>query len=108
MRLKLGNTESTSRKDGYSGLLLPQVATEYGWDRRTFLEHTCQKAGLPSTAWKEKEYGDLYLLCRYLLKDRRLLVPINLVDRRRGFLSNNRKGRIEISGGTSFFGVNSG
>ncbi len=42
-------------KGGRSGLLLPQVATEYGWDRQTFLEHTCQKAGLPSTAWKEKE-----------------------------------------------------
>jgi len=41
-------------KGGWSGLLLPQVATEYGWDRQTFLEHTCQKAGLPSTAWKEK------------------------------------------------------
>ncbi|OQX85207.1 hypothetical protein B6D60_08255 [candidate division KSB1 bacterium 4484_87] len=36
-----------------SGLLLPQVATEYGWDRETFLEHTCQKAGLPRDAWKE-------------------------------------------------------
>jgi len=39
----------------YSGLLLPQVATEYGWDRDTFLEHTCRKAGLPHDAWKEKD-----------------------------------------------------
>lgn len=39
---------------GYStGLLLPQVATEYGWDRKTFLEHTCMKAGLPTDAWKD-------------------------------------------------------
>jgi AmmeMemoRadiSam system protein A len=42
------------KKGWYSGLLLPQVATEYGWDRNTFLEHTCQKAGLPTNAWKEK------------------------------------------------------
>lgn len=42
------------KKGWYSGLLLPQVATEYGWDRQTFLEHTCQKAGLPSNAWKDK------------------------------------------------------
>ena len=42
------------KKDWFSGLLLPQVATEYGWDRQTFLEHTCQKAGLPSNAWKDK------------------------------------------------------
>jgi len=39
----------------YSGLLLPQVATEYRWDRDTFLEHTCRKAGLPPDAWKEKD-----------------------------------------------------
>ncbi len=37
-----------------SGLLLPQVATEYGWDKETFLEHTCSKAGLPTDAWKDK------------------------------------------------------
>ncbi|HMK51705.1 MAG TPA: AmmeMemoRadiSam system protein B, partial [Thermodesulfobacteriota bacterium] len=43
------------RKGMWSGLLLPQVATEYGWDRQAFLEHTCQKAGLPSNAWKEKD-----------------------------------------------------
>ncbi|MFC1511663.1 AmmeMemoRadiSam system protein B [Candidatus Latescibacterota bacterium] len=35
------------------GLLLPQVATEYGWDRTTFLEQTCVKAGLPRDAWKD-------------------------------------------------------
>jgi len=37
----------------FRGLLLPQVATEYGWDRETFLDHTCQKAGLPQDAWKK-------------------------------------------------------
>lgn len=42
------------KKGWYSGLLLPQVATEYGWDRQTFLEHTCLKAGLPTHAWKDK------------------------------------------------------
>lgn len=42
-------------KQGYSGLLLPQVATEYGWDRETFLSHTCLKAGLPRNAWKDKD-----------------------------------------------------
>jgi AmmeMemoRadiSam system protein A len=34
------------------GLLLPQVATEYGWDRETFLDQTCRKAGLPFGAWR--------------------------------------------------------
>lgn len=36
------------------GVLLPQVATEYGWDRETFLRHTCLKAGLPENAWQKE------------------------------------------------------
>ena len=34
------------------GLLLPQVPTERGWDRETFLAQTCVKAGLPTDAWQ--------------------------------------------------------
>jgi uncharacterized protein (TIGR00296 family) len=37
------------------GLLLPQVPVQYEWDTKTFLEHTCQKAGLPGGLWKEPE-----------------------------------------------------
>ncbi len=37
---------------GHRGLLLPQVATEHHWDRVTFLEQTCRKAGLPLDAWR--------------------------------------------------------
>jgi len=41
---------------GFSrGLLLPQVAVQCGWNRTTFLEQTCCKAGLPPDAWKEKD-----------------------------------------------------
>jgi AmmeMemoRadiSam system protein A len=40
------------RRGRSAGLLLPQVATEFGWDRGTFLEQTCVKAGLPRTAWR--------------------------------------------------------
>lgn len=35
------------------GVLLPQVATEQGWDREQFLRHTCLKAGLPPDAWQK-------------------------------------------------------
>jgi len=35
------------------GLLLPQVATEWGWDREQFLVQTCIKAGLPRDAWRD-------------------------------------------------------
>jgi AmmeMemoRadiSam system protein A len=41
---------------GYqSGLLLPQVAIEYKWDRETFLQETCYKAGLQTQAWMDRE-----------------------------------------------------
>jgi AmmeMemoRadiSam system protein A len=40
-------------KNSSRGVLLPQVATEYGWDRDTFLRHTCLKAGLPENAWQK-------------------------------------------------------
>jgi AmmeMemoRadiSam system protein B/AmmeMemoRadiSam system protein A len=40
-----------------SGLLLPQVPVEFGWDVPTFLKQLSQKAGLPENAWKE---GTLY------------------------------------------------
>jgi len=35
------------------GLLLPQVPVEHGWDRETFLEQTCRKAGLAADAWRK-------------------------------------------------------
>jgi len=34
------------------GVLLPQVATEYGWSAERFLEETCTKAGLARDTWK--------------------------------------------------------
>ena len=41
-------------RGSHRGLLLPQVPVEWKWDRETFLEQTCVKAGLPENAWKEK------------------------------------------------------
>lgn len=41
---------------GYrSGVFLPQVATEQGWNRENFLEHLCYKAGLPSGTYLEPD-----------------------------------------------------
>ena len=42
-------------RNGSMGLLLPQVATEYNWDRNEFLEHCCLKAGLPRNTWQDKQ-----------------------------------------------------
>jgi AmmeMemoRadiSam system protein A len=47
-------------KGFHSGLLLPQVATENRWDRATFVEQTCYKAGLPGDAWKSKD-ANIYI-----------------------------------------------
>ncbi|HIE51290.1 MAG TPA: AmmeMemoRadiSam system protein A [Armatimonadetes bacterium] len=40
------------RQGGRAGLLLPQVAVEWGWNREEFLRQTCRKAGLPPDAWQ--------------------------------------------------------
>lgn len=52
--IEVGKHGLVIRKGLNSGLLLPQVATEWGWDHQTFLEETCHKAGLPKDAWKDK------------------------------------------------------
>jgi len=51
--IKIGRDGLYIEKGFYHGLLLPQVATEYGWNREEFLQHTCLKAGLPPDAWRE-------------------------------------------------------
>jgi len=53
--IQVGTHGIYMKRGGSSGLLLPQVATEWGWDRTTFLEHTCTKAGLPEDAWKDRK-----------------------------------------------------
>ena len=40
-------------KGPFSGVLLPQVADERGWEREEFLAFTCRKAGLPADAWRD-------------------------------------------------------
>ncbi|WP_432821739.1 AmmeMemoRadiSam system protein A [Trichloromonas sp.] len=42
-------------KGYYRGVLLPQVASEHGWDRKTFLKQTCIKAGLSTEAWNAED-----------------------------------------------------
>lgn len=53
--IEVGKHGIIMRRGMFQGLLLPQVATEHGWDRDTFLAHTCMKAGLPAEAWKDPE-----------------------------------------------------
>jgi len=51
--IEVGRHGLVVRQGPCSGLLLPQVPGEWGWDREQFLAHTCLKAGLPTQAWQE-------------------------------------------------------
>ncbi|UCG35865.1 MAG: AmmeMemoRadiSam system protein A [Candidatus Omnitrophota bacterium] len=53
--IEVGKHGLMIQKGFYSGLLLPQVPTEWGWNKTTFLEQTCLKAGLYPNAYKEKD-----------------------------------------------------
>lgn len=53
-RIKIGKDGLIIRNGIHTGLLLPQVPVEYGWDAKTFLEHLCMKAFLPPDAWTYK------------------------------------------------------
>ena len=52
-QVEIGRHGLLVSKVGHRGLLLPQVPVEHGWDRITFLEQTCLKAGLAEDAWKK-------------------------------------------------------
>jgi hypothetical protein len=52
------------------GVLLPQVPTEQGWDRKTFLEGLCLKAGLPRQAWQD-EAADIFAFSAIVLYERK-------------------------------------
>ena len=55
-QIKIGKHGLIIEKKGYSGLLLPQVFTEFSVnDAESALEMTCEKAGLPAGSWQEKD-----------------------------------------------------
>ena len=53
--LEIGRHGLYISNGGRRGVLLPQVATQYGWDMKKFLQQTCVKAGLPKDAWQWPE-----------------------------------------------------
>ena len=55
LALEIGRHGLYISNGGRRGVLLPQVAVEYGWDMKKFLDQTCVKAGLPKQAWKRPE-----------------------------------------------------
>lgn len=53
--IQVGRDGLIIQTNGHSGLLLPQVATEYHWNTKQFLDAVAEKAGLDMDAWKRKE-----------------------------------------------------
>ncbi|HPU30275.1 MAG TPA: AmmeMemoRadiSam system protein B [Syntrophorhabdaceae bacterium] len=66
--IEIGRHGLLVKKGSYSGLLLPQVALEYGWDREEFLKQTCIKAGLYRNAWKEKQ-TEIYIFSAQIISE---------------------------------------
>ena len=62
--IQIGRHGLLIRRDLRVGLLLPQVASDRGWDRDKFLRAICHKAGLPADAWHD---ADLYVFSAELL-----------------------------------------
>ena len=54
--LEMGEHGALIQASYSQGLFLPQVATEQGWDRNTFMDHLCMKAGLPMEYWKSSSF----------------------------------------------------
>jgi uncharacterized protein (TIGR00296 family) len=59
-QIKVGEDGLLMKNGDSEGLLLPQVPVEQNWDRQTFLEQTCVKAGMPRDCWKEED-TDIFL-----------------------------------------------
>ena len=53
--IEVGRHGLIAQKGSRRGLLLPQVAVEWKWDREVFLGQTCRKAGLPTDAWRSPD-----------------------------------------------------
>jgi len=53
--IKIGRDGLYISKGIFSGVLLPQVASEYGWNVEDFLKNMCRKAGLPVDAYKDSD-----------------------------------------------------
>ena len=68
--IKVGEHGLLMKNGSYEGLLLPQVPVEQKWDRPTFLEETCAKAGMPANCWKD-ENTDIFMFTAVVFGENR-------------------------------------
>ncbi len=73
--IRIGQDGLLIMRGSNEGLLLPQVATEQGWNRTTFLEEACLKAGLPRQAWKD-EATDIFVFSALVFDEHKAPQPI--------------------------------
>ncbi len=66
--IEIGEHGIYIEKNFHRGVLLPQVATDHGWDRETFLNQTCAKAGLPTDAWRSPD-ADIYIFTGQIISE---------------------------------------
>ena len=53
LAIEVGKHGLILQHNGHTGVFLPQVPVEQGWDRAAYLEHLCGKAGLPKGSWEQ-------------------------------------------------------
>jgi AmmeMemoRadiSam system protein B/AmmeMemoRadiSam system protein A len=69
--IRLGQHGLVMKNGDHEGVLLPQVPVEQGWDRKTFLDETAHKAGLPASAWKAPD-TDLFRFTALVFSEKQL------------------------------------
>lgn len=75
-QIRVGQHGLVIKRGLREGLLLPQVPVEQGWDRNTFLEQACRKAGLPEDSWKDEE-TDIFLFTALVFGDHKETVKVS-------------------------------
>jgi hypothetical protein len=78
-QIKVGEHGLVVWKGDKEGLLLPQVPVEQKWDRMTFIEQTCVKAGLPPNAWKDED-TDIFMFTALVFGEHTQLEPPSLEE----------------------------
>jgi MEMO1 family protein len=73
--IQVGQHGLLMKKGDREGVLLPQVPIDEGWDRKTFLEETARKAGLPASAWKDED-TDIFLFSAVVFGEEKSLQGI--------------------------------
>jgi hypothetical protein len=67
-QIEVGRHGLLMRNGDYEGLLLPQVPGEFGWDRKAFLENTCEKAGMAPRCWQSED-TDIFMFTAFVFDE---------------------------------------